>query len=101
MRLIYRQNAQLTFWNRSQSRNRNKSYNNDYIRGRNREETIAGLSQGEEKGLYPNITPGLVLIMIKSGVIDVGNMTILHQNAPIPQLMRRLTMKKQIQPLYK
>ena len=64
-------------------------------------ETIAGLSQGEEKSLCPNLTPGLVLIAIESGVIDVGNMTILHQNAPIPQLMRRLTMKKQIQPLYK
>ena len=63
-------------------------------------ETIAGLSQGEEKGLCPNLTPGLVLIVIESGVTDVGNMTILHQNVLIPQLRRRLTMRK-IQPLYK
>ena len=59
------------------------------------------LSQGEEKNLGPNTTPGLVLITIESGVIDVGNTIILHQNAPVPQLMRRLTMKKQTQPLYK
>ena len=64
-------------------------------------EVEVDLSQGEEKNLGPNPTPGLVLIVIESGVIDVGNMTILHQNAPIPQLMRRLTRKKQIQPLYK
>ena len=36
-------------------------------------ETIAGLSQGEEKSLCPDLTPGLVLIMIESGVIDAGN----------------------------
>ena len=64
-------------------------------------ETIAGLSQGEEKSLCPNLTPGLVLITIESGVIDAGNTIISHLNALIPQLMRRLTMKKQIQPLYK
>ena len=56
-------------------------------------ETIADLSQGEEKSLGPNPTPGLVLIAIESGVIDVGNMIILHLNVLIPQLMRRLTMK--------
>ena len=56
-------------------------------------ETIVDLSQGEEKSLGPNATPGLVLITIKSGVIDVRNMIILHLNALIPQLMRRLTMK--------
>ena len=60
-------------------------------------ETIAG----EEKSLCPNQTPGLVLIMNESGVIDAGNMIILHLNALIPQLMRRLTIKKQILPLYK
>ena len=54
---------------------------------------IADLSQGEEKSLGPNPTSGLVPIMIESGVIDVGNMIILHPNALIPQLMRRLTMK--------
>ena len=59
-------------------------------------ETIA-----KEKSLCPDCTPGLVLIAIKSGVIDAGNMIILCLNALIPQLMRRLTMKKQIQPLYK
>ena len=56
-------------------------------------ETIVDLSQGEEKSLGPNLTPGLVLIGIESGVIDVGNMIISHPNALIPQLMRRLTMK--------
>ena len=56
-------------------------------------ETIADLSQGEEKSLGPDLTPGLVLIMIESGVIDVGNMIISHPNVLIPQLMRRLTMK--------
>ena len=56
-------------------------------------ETIVDLFQGEEKSLGPNLTPGLVLIMIESGVIDVGNMIILHPNALICQLMRRLTMK--------
>ena len=56
-------------------------------------ETIVDLSQGEEKSLGPDLTPELVLIMIESGVIDVGNMIILHPNDLIPQLMRRLTMK--------
>ena len=37
MRLNYRQNAQWTFRNRSQSRNRSKNYNNDYTRGRSRD----------------------------------------------------------------
>ena len=64
-------------------------------------EVEVDLSQGEEKNLGPNPTPGLVLITIESSVIDVGNMIISHPNAPIPQLMRRLTMKKQIWPLYK
>ena len=64
-------------------------------------ETIAGLSPGEEKSLCPNLTPGLVLIVIESGVIDAGNMIISHLNALIPELMRILTMKEQIQPLYK
>ena len=36
-RLNYRQNAQWTFRNRSQIRNRNENYNNDYARGRNRD----------------------------------------------------------------
>ena len=39
-------------------------------------EIIADLSQGEEKSLGPNLTPGLVPIEIESGVIDVGNMII-------------------------
>ena len=56
-------------------------------------ETIADLFQGEEKSLGPDLTPALVLIVIESGVIDVGNMIILHLNALIPQLMRRLIMK--------
>ena len=56
-------------------------------------ETIADLSKGEEKSLSPNLTPGLVLITIQVGVIDVGNMIISHLNVLIPQLMRRLTMK--------
>ena len=64
-------------------------------------ETVAGPTQQEEKSLHPDLTPGLVLIAIKSGVIDVGNTIISHLNALIPQQMRRLTMKKQIQPLYK
>ena len=51
--------------------------------------------------LGPDLTPGLVLIAIESGVIDVGNMIMSHPNALIPQLMRRLTMKTWIQPLYK
>ena len=34
MRPNYRQNAQWTFRNRSQSRNRNENYNNDHTRGR-------------------------------------------------------------------
>ena len=37
MRPDYRQNAQWTFRNRSQSRNRNINYNNDYTRGRSRD----------------------------------------------------------------
>ena len=52
-------------------------------------ETIVDLYQGKEKSLGPNPTPGLVLITIESGVIDVGNMIILHPNALIPQLTRR------------
>ena len=56
-------------------------------------ETIVDLSQGEEKSLIPNLTPGLVLITIESGVTDVRNTIILHPIALIPQLMRRLTMK--------
>ena len=64
-------------------------------------ETVAGPTQGEEQSLCPDLTPGLALIAIESGVIDVGNTTILHLSTLIPQLMRRLTMKKQIQPLYK
>ena len=56
-------------------------------------ETIVDLSQGEEKSPGPNLTPGLVLIVIESGVTDVRNMIILHPNVLIPQLMRRLTMK--------
>ena len=47
--------------------------------------TIVDLSQGEEKSLGPNLTPGLVLITIESGVKDVGNTIILHLNALIPQ----------------
>ena len=56
-------------------------------------ETIVDLSQGEEKSLGPNLTPGLVLITIELGVIDVENMIISCPNVLIPQLMRRLTMK--------
>ena len=56
-------------------------------------ETIVDLSHREEKSLHPDPTPGLVLIMIESGVTDVGNTIILHPNALILQLMRRLTMK--------
>ena len=37
MRLNYRQNAQWTFRNRSQRRDRNENYNNDYTRGRSRD----------------------------------------------------------------
>ena len=44
-------------------------------------EVEVDLSQGDEKNLGPNPTPGLGLITIESGVIDVGNMTILQQNA--------------------
>ena len=47
-------------------------------------ETIVGLSQGKEKSLGPNLTPGLVLIMIESGVIDVRNTIILLPNTLIP-----------------
>ena len=60
-------------------------------------ETVAGLTQEEEKILHPDLTPRVVLIGIKSGVIDVGNMIISCLNALLPQQMRRLTMKKQIQ----
>ena len=56
-------------------------------------EIIVDLSQGEEKILGPDLTPGLVLIMIELGVTDVGNMIISHLNILIPQLMRKLTMK--------
>ena len=56
-------------------------------------ETIVDLSQGEKKSLGHDLTLGLVLIAIESGVIDVRNMIILHLNALIPQLMRRLIMK--------
>ena len=56
-------------------------------------ETIVDASQGEEKNLGPNPTPGLVLIVIESGVTDVGNTIISCPNALMPQLMRRLTMK--------
>ena len=56
-------------------------------------ETIADLSQGEEKILGPNLTPGLVPIVIQPGVIDVGNIVISHPNVLIPHLMRRLIMK--------
>ena len=64
-------------------------------------ETIVDLSQGEEKSLGLDLIPGLVPIVIKSGVIDVGNTIILHLNVLIPQLTKRLTMKTKIQPLYK
>ena len=64
-------------------------------------ETMVDLSQGEEKNLGPNLIPGLVPIAIEWDVIDVKNMIILHLNALIPQLMKRWTMKMQIQPLYK
>ena len=37
MRPNYRQNAQWTLRNRSQSRNRNENYNNDYTKGRSRD----------------------------------------------------------------
>ena len=56
-------------------------------------EIIVDLSQGEKKSLGPNLTPGLVLIVIELGVIDVRNMIISHLNVLIPQWMRRLTMK--------
>ena len=56
-------------------------------------ETIVDLSQGEEKSLGPDLPPGLVLIGIESGVVDVRNTIILHPNALIPQLTRRLIMK--------
>ena len=56
-------------------------------------ETIVDLSQREEKSLIADLTPGLVLIAIESGVTDVGNTIISCPNALIPQLMRRLTMK--------
>ena len=56
-------------------------------------ETIVDLSRGEEKSLGPDLTPGLVPIIIESGVIDVVNTIISHPNVLIPQLTRRLTMK--------
>ena len=56
-------------------------------------ETIVDLSQGEGKSLGTSPTPGLVLIGIESGVIDVENTIISHLNALIPQLTRRLIMK--------
>ena len=55
----------------------------------------------KERSLTPDLTPRLVLIAIKSGVTGAGNTIISRQNALIPQLMRRLTMKKLNQPLYK
>ena len=55
--------------------------------------TIVDLSQGEEKSIGPNLTPGLVLIAIKSGVKDIRNTIILHLNSLIPQLTRGLIMK--------
>ena len=64
-------------------------------------ETVAGPTQEEEKSLHPDLTPGLILITIELDFIDVGNIIISCLNALIPQWMRRLTMKKQIQPLYK
>ena len=51
------------------------------------------LSQGEENNLGPDLTLGLVPIMIESGVIAVGNTIVLCPNVLIPQLTRRLTMK--------
>ena len=89
MRPNYRQNAHWTFRNRSQM----KIITMTILEVGVEIETIVDLSQGEEKSLGPNLTPGLVLIVIRSGVIDVGNMIILCPNALIPQLMRRLTMK--------
>ena len=52
-------------------------------------ETIVDASQGEEKNLGPDPTPGLVLIVIESGVTDVWNMIISHPNVLIPKLTRR------------
>ena len=62
---------------------------------------IIDLFNGEEKNLGPNLTPGSVLIAIEQGVIDVENMTTLHQNVQIPQMMKNQTMMTQIQHLYK
>ena len=45
-------------------------------------ETIAGLSQGEEKSQCPDLTQGLVLITIESGVIDAGNTIISTSECP-------------------
>ena len=56
-------------------------------------ETIVDLSEGEEKSLGPNLTPGLVLIAIELGLIDVENMIITHLNVLMLQLMMTLTMK--------
>ena len=55
MRPNYRQNAQWTFRNRSQRRNRN---DDNTTRVEVEIETIVGLSQGEERSLAPNLTPG-------------------------------------------
>ena len=101
MRPNYRQNAQWTFRNRSQIGIEMKIIIMTIIEVGVEIETIVDLSQGEEKSLSPNLTPGLVLIMIKSGVINVGNTIISCPNALIPQLTRRLIMKTEIQPLYK
>ena len=56
MRPNYRQNAQWTFRNRSQSRNRNENYNNDYTRGRREIDMIIDPFNREEKNLGPNLT---------------------------------------------
>ena len=45
-------------------------------------EIIVDLSQGEERSLAPYLTPGLVLIVIESGVTDVRNTIILHVQMP-------------------
>ena len=56
-------------------------------------EMVVDLPQGEAKSLGPNLTPGLVLIAIELGVIDVENMILSCPNVLIAQLTRRLTMK--------
>ena len=66
MRPNYRQNAQWTFRNRSQSRNRNENYSNEYILEAGVEvEAIVDPSQGEEKNLGRDLSPGLVPTMIE------------------------------------